>query len=92
MQRTLIPILATGILCGVLHAQGAPQAPVNEAQLKVRFGKAVRNHNGKLPRDEAKSGMPKVHAAFDRIDRIDRNRKGHQTFTEIAKAFQRKAP
>ncbi|MCO4865504.1 EF-hand domain-containing protein [Cupriavidus sp. WGlv3] len=49
-----------------------PAAPPTTAQAEAfiaeRFKAADANHNGKLTRDEAQAGMPKVYENFDKID------------------------
>jgi hypothetical protein len=37
-------------------------------QLQQRFSAADANHDGKLTRDEAKAGMPRIAEHFDEID------------------------
>jgi len=45
-------------------------AKVQQAKEKIeeRFKAADTNHDGKLTKDEAKTGMPKVYEKFDEID------------------------
>ncbi|RWA54216.1 calcium-binding protein [Cupriavidus sp. UYMSc13B] len=49
-----------------------PKAPPTTAQAKAliaeRFKAADANHDGKLTRDEAQTGMPHVYENFDKID------------------------
>ena len=54
--------------------------------LTERFEKADVNHDGKLTREEAKAGMPRVYKNFDRID-VDK--KGFVTLQEILDAFRK---
>lgn len=89
MTRTFVHPFAACLLSVALDAQGLLQAPPSEAQLRARFDQADRNQNGRLTREEAKAGMPKVHAIFDRLDR---NRKGYLTFSEVLKAVSRRTP
>ncbi|WP_295379679.1 EF-hand domain-containing protein [uncultured Pseudacidovorax sp.] len=67
--------LATALAClvvGAARAQSAlPDASRREAlrsELTQRFAAADTNADGRLSRDEAKAGMPRVYRAFDAID------------------------
>lgn len=40
--------------------------------LTSRFAAADKDHNGKLAKAEAKDGMPRIYANFDRIDAAKR--------------------
>lgn len=51
-------------------AQGAESARQEKmrAELQKRFKAADTNADGRLSRDEAKGGMPRIHRNFDAID------------------------
>jgi hypothetical protein len=46
----------------------AAKAEQAKAAIDKRFADADTNHDGKLSRDEAKTGMPKVYEHFDEMD------------------------
>jgi Ca2+-binding EF-hand superfamily protein len=62
-------------LSGVALAQ-APSAQ----KIEEKFKAADTNHDGKLTREEAKVGMPRVARAFDRIDV---EKKGYLTLEKL---------
>jgi len=80
MIRTL-PLLmaATLLLPSALQAQSA-----NAAIAEARFKAADGDKNGKLSKAEAKDGMPRIHANFDRVDT---NKDGFVTLAEIKAAL-----
>lgn len=51
--------------------------------LTSRFAAADKDHNGKLTKAEAKDGMPRIYANFDRIDAAKR---GYLTLDQIKAA------
>ena len=59
-----------------------PPMPANEAEIVARFKAADKNGDGKLTYEEAKAGMPRIAAAFDKIDT---DKKGYLTLAEILK-------
>lgn len=65
----LAALCATGVPSHV-HAQGASSTRHDKmrAELKKRFSAADTNADGRLSRDEAKRGMPRVYRNFDAID------------------------
>lgn len=68
--------------CGapVALAQSAAQLSMMEG----RFKAADKDGDGKLTRDEAKAGMPRVSSNFDKIDK---GGKGYVTLDEIKAAM-----
>ncbi|MCM0001267.1 MAG: hypothetical protein NBV68_17990 [Erythrobacter sp.] len=66
----------------------APQTVLAQSstfkQAEERFKVADKNADGKLSRDEAKAGMPRIHANFDRIDA---DKSGFVTLAEIKAAL-----
>ena len=46
----------------------APRAGQFKAQLAARFAKADVNGDGRLTREEAQQGMPRIYAHFDEMD------------------------
>lgn len=62
-----------------------PPPPANEAEIAARFKAADKNGDGKLTYEEAKEGMPRVAAAFDKIDT---DKKGYVTLPEILKVVE----
>jgi Ca2+-binding EF-hand superfamily protein len=55
------------------------------AQLTQRFNQADKDHDGKLTRDEAKAGMPRIAEHFDDIDSEHR---GYITLEQIQSAIR----
>jgi Ca2+-binding EF-hand superfamily protein len=56
------------------------QESFRDRQIDERFAAADKNHDGKLTLQEAKDGMPKVAANFDKIDT---QQKGYVTVDQI---------
>ncbi|MEK4034315.1 EF-hand domain-containing protein [Methylocystis sp. IM3] len=54
------------------------------AQMESRFAAADKDGDGKLTREEAKAGMPRVYANFSKIDR---DGKGYVTIDDIKAAM-----
>jgi Ca2+-binding EF-hand superfamily protein len=80
MIRTLPLLMAAALLLpSALHAQSA-----NAAIAEARFKAADGDNNGKLSKAEAKDGMPRIHANFDRVDT---NKDGFVTLAEIKAAL-----
>lgn len=62
-----------------------PPPPANVAEAAARFKAADKNGDGKLTYEEAKAGMPRIAAVFDKID-VDK--KGYLTLPEILKVVE----
>jgi hypothetical protein len=85
--------LAVALLCAAcftsnVAAQGAESARQEKmrADLEKRFRAADTNADGRLSRDEAKAGMPRIYRNFDAIDT---DKKGSISLEQIA-AFAEK--
>lgn len=59
------------------------QNAIGLQMLTSRFAAADKDHNGKLTKAEAKGGMPRIYANFDRIDAAKR---GFLTLDQIKAA------
>lgn len=70
----------------LLPTQALTQESFRDRQIDERFAAADKNHDGKLTLDEAKSGMPRVAANFDKIDTQNR---GYVTVDQIKAAADR---
>jgi len=86
MARHLAVPLLFALLLGstAAHATDAQTSARRQEALQqfdARFAAADANHDGKLSRDEAKAGMPRVYKHFDEIDTT---KKGYVTKEEIA--------
>lgn len=62
-----------------------PPPPANEAEIAARFKAADKNGDGKLTLEEAKAGMPRIAAVFDKIDT---DNKGYLTLPQILKVVE----
>ena len=51
-----------------------------DQEIKQRFGKCDKNHDGKLTKEEAKGCMPRI---YDHFDYIDSAGNGYVTVAEI---------
>ena len=63
-----------------LIAAGTAYASEENQLIDSRFKAADKNGDGKLTLDEAKAGMPRIAAAFDKIDA---DKKGYLTLQQI---------
>ncbi len=66
--RLSTALLMTFALTSVVNASDDAQIESLKATITSRFANADSNHDGHLPRDEAKTKMPRVYAHFDAID------------------------
>ena len=64
----LLALPAAAALAQPASAAGGRGERMREEQLQQRFSAADANHDGKLTRDEAKAGMPRIAEHFDEID------------------------
>jgi Ca2+-binding EF-hand superfamily protein len=78
----LVPLLfaASVAVYSPVMAQDANQIQ----QLEQRFKEANKSGDGKLTREEAKAGMPKIAKNFDRLDK---DHKGYLTVDDIKAAM-----
>ncbi|WGS53799.1 EF-hand domain-containing protein [Paraburkholderia sp. D15] len=91
-------LFAIVLLCcasTVTFAQSAAPQGVNpqrmqrmEQQLQTRFANANTTHDGKLTRDQAAAGMPRVAQHFDEIDT---QKAGYVTLPQIEAFMQQRA-
>ena len=67
---TFIRLMLTTCLAVLTASQSLSQNidPKRDALIEERFKAADKNGDGKLTLEEAKAGMPRVAANFDRID------------------------
>jgi hypothetical protein len=97
MKNTLALLAACGALAlsNGAFAQTATQ-PMGASprvehamqQLQMRFTSANTTHDGKLTREQAASGMPRVAQHFDEIDT---QKKGYVTLPQIEQFMQQRA-
>lgn len=78
--------LAIFSVLAIAVTQAFAQESFRDRQIDERFAAADKNHDGKLTLDEAKSGMPRVAANFDKIDTQNR---GYVTVDQIKAAADR---
>jgi len=85
LLRAALVISAIGA-CGVSHAQQMMQMDPakRDAMIEERFKAADKDGDGKLTRDEAEAGMPRVAKNFDQIDK---DHKGYVTLEDIKAAM-----
>jgi len=81
----LAPLLLLLATPAAVLAQDGNRAARFEAQMEQRFAAADANSDGKLTRDEAKAGMPRVYQQFDAIDGTH---KGYVTLDDIRATLQ----
>ena len=70
----------------LLPIQALAQESFRDQQIDERFAAADKNHDGKLTLEEAKAGMPRVAANFDKIDT---QKRGYLTVDQIKAAADR---
>lgn len=82
ITRTTVS-LAIGLSC--VASVFAADAPLTgrAKEIAERFAAADKNHDGKLTLEEAKAGMPRIAAAFEKIDTEGR---GYLTLEQIQEA------
>lgn len=73
-----------GAFTGPSLAQQGADAAARTAQLEKRFKDADKDGDGKLTREEAEAGMPRVAKNFDAIDK---EKKGYVTIEDIKAAL-----
>lgn len=72
-------IILTALMFVVVGTTNAQESSTDR-QIDERFAAADKNKDGKLTLEEAKAGMPRVAANFQRIDT---QKKGYVTAAEI---------
>ena len=82
VKSTMAVLLSTAI--AQVYAADPPP-PANEAEIAARFKAADKNGDGKLTYEEAKAGMPRIAAVFDKIDT---DNKGYLTLPQILKVVE----
>ena len=89
IRTAAVLVLAASASSGVL-AQAAEGGRGRDmaAQVKQRFEAADVNHDGRLTKEEAKTGMPNVYKNFDAIDT---RKSGSVTLADIAAFVREKA-
>lgn len=87
---TLAALICMGILCNVQAQEPLDLARIEQlkTQLVQRFKQADTNGDGRLSRDEARNGMPRVYQHFDEIDA---SKQGFVTVEEIESFVAAKA-
>ncbi len=75
-MKKLFILLAAAALTTSVYAQESR----TDQEIDQRFAAADKNKDGKLTLEEAKAGMPRVAANFQRIDQQDR---GYVTAADI---------
>ncbi|HBI84131.1 MAG TPA: calcium-binding protein [Alcaligenaceae bacterium] len=71
----------------ISQAQAADPAPNSQVQQAIeRFKAADKNGDGKLTLEEAKAGMPRIAANFDKLDT---EKKGYLTLDQVKAAAAR---
>ena len=83
----MLAFAATITSLSAMAAEGGRAAQM-KAKLEERFAKADANGDGKLTKEEAKAGMPRVHASFDSIDT---DQAGYVTLEQIEAFLMQKA-
>lgn len=61
-------------------ASNLPETPANDAEVEARFKAADKNGDGKITREEAEAGLPRVAMAWEKID-VDN--KGYITLEQL---------
>lgn len=61
-------------------AANMPTTPANETEVEARFKAADKNGDGKVTREEAEQGLPRVAMAWEKID-VDK--KGYITLEQL---------
>jgi Ca2+-binding EF-hand superfamily protein len=82
--QTLLVVGLLGAFTAAPRAQQEADPAARAAQLEKRFKDADKNGDGKLTREEAEAGMPRV---FKNFDAIDKDKKGYVTVEDIKAAF-----
>ena len=85
MMKRQIKLITLGA-AALLSTQAFAQESFRDRQIDERFAAADKNHDGKLTLEEAKAGMPRVAANFDKIDTQNR---GYVTADQIKAAADR---
>jgi Ca2+-binding EF-hand superfamily protein len=83
LTRTGLALLISANLTTVSATE--PPVPANASEVTARFKAADKNGDGKLTLEEAKAGMPRIAAIFDKIDT---DKKGYLTLPEILKVAE----
>ncbi|MCD8515682.1 MAG: EF-hand domain-containing protein [Burkholderiaceae bacterium] len=87
MTKSLIAISSALVLTVTMplaalaqSASNVPATPANDAEVEARFKAADKNGDGKVTREEAEAGLPRVAMAWEKID-VDK--KGYITLEQL---------
>lgn len=80
LSSALILGASMPLVASAQNTANLPAAPANQAEVEARFKAADKNGDGKITREEAQAGMPRVAMAWDKID-IDK--KGYITLEQL---------
>ena len=79
-RHTAFLAILSALSVSLLVLPGARADETKDVQIEQHFAAADTNHDGQLTLAEAKQGMPKVAANFDKIDTA---KKGYVTVEQI---------
>jgi hypothetical protein len=76
----LLLVMAAPMVAMAQNAANLPPPPSNQAEVEARFKAADKNGDGKVTREEAEAGLPRVAMAWEKID-VDK--KGYITLEQL---------
>ena len=83
LTRTALALVISANLTTVAATE--LPVPANASEVTARFKAADKNGDGKLTLEEAKAGMPRIAAVFDKVDT---EKKGYLTLAEVLKVAE----
>lgn len=80
LSSALIFAAAVPLTASAQSAANLPATPANDAEVTARFNAADKNGDGKVTKEEAEAGLPRVAMAWEKID-VDK--KGYITLEQL---------
>ncbi len=80
LSSALVFAVAVPLIASAQGAANLPANPANDAEVAARFKAADKNGDGKVTREEAQAGLPRVAMAWEKID-VDK--KGYITLEQL---------
>jgi uncharacterized low-complexity protein len=80
LSGAILLVMATPMVASAQSAPNLPAPPSNQAEVEARFKAADKNGDGKVTREEAEAGLPRVAMVWDKVD-VDK--KGYITLEQL---------
>lgn len=80
LSSALVLTVAMPLTATAQNSPNMPATPADDAEVTARFKAADKNGDGKVTREEAEAGLPRIAMAWEKID-VDK--KGYITLEQL---------